>query len=138
MTSRVKAIIDRLERGEPASSTAMGLLPRSCPVDLPEDYLEFVSYSNGAAGTFLNGNHVILWPVERLVERNQAYEVENYAPGIFIFGSSGGGEAFGFDSRSSMAVMQVPFVGMQLSDVEYLAPSFTEFLIALSVEPTNG
>src|SRR5438552_7117818 len=85
----------------------------TCPVDLPKDYLEFVEYSNGAAGSFPNGNHIILWRIERLVERNRAYKVEDYAPGIFVFGSSGGGEAYGFDTRSSIAVIQIPFVGMQ-------------------------
>ena len=137
MTTRVKAIIDLLNKGERASATSIELLS-SCPVDLPKDYLEFMEYSNGAAGSFPNGNHVILWPVERLVERNKAYEVGDYAPGIFIFGSSGGGEAYGFDTRSSMAIIQVPFVGMQLSDVEYLAPSFTEFLITLAGEFIDG
>jgi len=137
VTTRVKAIIDLLNKGERASATSIELLS-SCPVDLPKDYLEFMEYSNGAAGSFPNGNHVILWPVERLVERNKAYEVGDYAPGIFIFGSSGGGEAYGFDTRSSMAIIQVPFVGMQLSDVEYLAPSFTEFLITLAGEFIDG
>ena len=110
----------------------------TCPVDLPKDYLEFVEYSNGAAGSFPNGNHIILWRIERLVERNRAYKVEDYAPGIFVFGSSGGGEAYGFDTRSSIAVIQIPFVGMQLSEVEYLVPSFTEFLTALAGAVPNG
>ena len=110
----------------------------TCPVDFPKDYLEFVEYSNGAAGSFPNGNHIILWRIERLVERNRAYEVEDYAPGIFVFGSSGGEKAYGFDTRSSMAVIQIPFVGMQLSEVEYLVPSFTEFLTALAGAVPNG
>jgi hypothetical protein len=100
--------------------------------------LEFVEYSNGAAGSFPNGNHIMLWRIERLLERNRSYEVEDYAPGIFVFGSSGGGEAYGFDTRSSMAVIQIPFVGMQLSEVEYLVPSFTEFLTALAGAVPNG
>ena len=137
MTARVRAIVDLLNKREPPSSTSIELL-NSYPIELPKDYCEFIQYSNGAAGTFPNGNHLILWPIERLVERNKAYEVAAYAPGIFIFGSSGGGEAYGFDERSSMTVIQVPFVGMQLSDVEVLAPSFTAFLISLAGESTNG
>jgi hypothetical protein len=132
MISTVKAIIDLLQKNEPATAAEMESFRNTCPVDLPKDYLEFAEYSNGAAGSFPNGNHIILWRIERLVERNRAYEVEDYAPGIFVFASSGGGEAYGFDTRSSMAVIQIPFVGMQLSEVEYLVPSFTEFLTALA------
>jgi len=138
MISTVKAIIDLLQKNEPATAAEMESFRNTCPVDLPKDYLEFVEYSNGAAGSFPNGNHIILWRIERLVERNRAYEVEDYAPGIFVFGSSGGGEAYGFDTRSSMAVIQIPFVGMQLSEVEYLVPSFTEFLTALAGAVPNG
>jgi hypothetical protein len=134
----VKAIIDLLQKNEPATAAEMESFRSTCPVDLPKDYLEFVEYSNGAAGSFPNGNHIILWRIERLVERNRAYEVEDYAPGIFVFGSSGGGEAYGFDTRSSIAVIPIPFVGMQLSEVEYLVPSFTEFLTALAGAVPNG
>ena len=56
--------------------------------------------------------------------------MEICAPGIFLFGSNGGGEAYGFDKRPSTSVVQVSFVGIDRSLVEYLAPSFTEFLIS--------
>jgi len=131
MNPEAKKILDQLRQNEPASAASIQLLLESCGIDLPDDYLEFLKLSNGAAGTLPNSYHLILWPAERLVERNRAYEVQEYAPGIFIFGSSGGGEAYGFDARSSMDVIQVPFVGMDLSDVEHLAPSFTQFLISL-------
>jgi hypothetical protein len=138
MNSTVKTVIDLLKKAEPAPAALLDLLRTACNLDLPEDYLEFLKYSNGAAGSLPNGNHVILWQIERLVERNRAYEVEEHAPGIFIFGSSGGGEAYGFDTRSSMQVIQVPFVGMDLNDVEALAPSFSRFLTDLAKERADG
>jgi hypothetical protein len=138
MEASVKTMVNLLKRNEPASATSLDSLVHSCRIQLPKDYLEFLGYSDGAAGTFPSGNHVILWRAERLVERNEAYEVEAYAPGIFIFGSSGGGEAYGFDTRSSMSVVQVPFVGMDLNEVEPVAPSFTEFLAALADPCDNG
>lgn len=138
MDPKLKTITNLLKRNEPAPATSIDLLLNSCPLRFPKDYLEFLAYSNGAAGTFPNGNHVILWRIDRLIERNKAYEVEDLAPGIFIFGSSGGGEAYGFDSRLSMGVIQIPFVGMELSAVEHLAPSFTEFMITLAGELTSA
>ena len=131
MDAKLKASVDMLKRNKPASTASINFLLNSRSLQFPKDYLEFLAYSDGAAGTFPNGNHVILWPIDRLIERNKAYVAEDLAPGIFIFGSSGGGEAYGFDSRKSMRVIQIPFVGMELSAVEYLASSFTEFMITL-------
>lgn len=55
-----------------------------------------------------------------------------YAPGLFLFGSDGGGEAFAFDLRSNPPpVVSVPFVGMDLSLVEFVAVDFGAFLEVL-------
>ena len=49
--------------------------------------------ANGGEG-FVGRAYLILWPIEKLRELNDAYQVEQYAPGFLIFGSDGGGEAF--------------------------------------------
>ena len=60
---------------------------------------------------------------------NKAYEVAEYAPGLLLFGSDGGGEAFAFDTRSATKpIVSVPFVGMELTVTRRLASNFTEFL----------
>src|SRR6266403_5730554 len=129
MDPAVKDIVGRMGRGAPASPESIELFLKSGGIKTPDDYLEFLRFSNGAVGTVGNDQHVILWPVETLLERNRAYQVVEYAPGIFLFGSNGGGEAYGFDTRSSMSIIQVPVVGMDLGEVEFLAPSFTDFLM---------
>jgi len=131
MDPTVKSIVGKLKYSGAASPESIEQFRRLSGINTPDDYIEFLQLSNGAVGTVGKDQHVILWPVESLLERNRAYEVSEYAPGIFIFGSNGGGEAYGFDTRSSMSVVQVPFVGMDLKEVEQLAPSFTDFLIAL-------
>lgn len=98
---------------------------------LPSDYLSFLRTSNGGEG-MLGQNYVIFWKVEELPEMNKAYQVEEYAPGLFLFGSDGGGEAFAFDTRlDSWQVVAVPFVGMDLQYATPLASSFTDFLKGL-------
>jgi hypothetical protein len=60
-----------------------------------------------------------------LLELNKDYQVDEYAPGLFFFGSNGGGEAFAFDLRTAARpVVAVPFVGMDLSLATVLAPEF--------------
>src|SRR5438876_10095853 len=82
-------------------------------VDLPRDYVEFLQRSDGGEGFIGPNAYVILWQLSELVELNNAYQVEEYAPGLLIFGSNGGGEAYAFDTlASAMPIVSVPFVGM--------------------------
>jgi hypothetical protein len=96
---------------------------------LPDDYIEFLAYCNGGEGFIGENSYVIFWTVEELPEMNEAYEVSKYAKELFLFGSDGGGEAYGFDTRSSPAtIVQVPFVGMDTSLAQYIADDFSSFL----------
>ena len=75
----------------------------------------------------------MLWSIEELVEFNKSYQVDEFAPGLLLIGSDGSGEAFAFDTRiNPWQMVQVPFVGMSLDDVEVLAPSFELFLDGLA------
>ena len=98
-------------------------------IRLPVDYTEFLSHANGGEGFIGPHAYAILWRVEELIELNKAYRVAEYAPGLFAFGSDGGGEAFAFDRRSdAMPVVSVPFVGMELSLARPVAVNFRSFL----------
>ena len=48
---------------------------------------------------------------------------------VFVFGSDGGGEAFGFDLRSdAKPIVAIPFVGMEESVITPVAEDFKTFL----------
>jgi hypothetical protein len=95
---------------------------------LPRGYRDFLQKNDGGEG-FISDNYVILWKAEELIKFNREYEVEKYAPGLFLFGSDGGGEGYGFDMREQDApVVMVPFIGMSLRYARRMASSFTDFL----------
>lgn len=95
---------------------------------LPSDYIQFLHNYDGGEG-FIGDNYLILWKVEELSVFNREYEVEQYAPGILLFGSDGGGEGYGFDTRdAAMPVVRIPFIGMELRYVRAVADSFIDFL----------
>lgn len=99
---------------------------------LPDDYTQSLRSHDGGEG-FIGGNYLILWKVEELGIFNREYEVEKYAPGLLLFASSGGGAAYGFDTRdSAMPVVRVEFIGMNLDEAERVASSFTDFLRLLA------
>lgn len=99
---------------------------------LPPDYVQFLREHDGGEG-FIGDNYLILWKAEELNPFNREYEVEQYAPGILLFGSDGGGEGYGFDTRdAAMPIVRVPFIGMDLSYATVVASSFTDLCIQLA------
>jgi hypothetical protein len=113
----------------PADASAVRQFEAEFHLRLAEDYVQFLEWVNGGEGFIGKNVYIILWRVEELLEMNTAYHVAEYAPGLFLFGSDGGGEAFAFDTRSDAnQIVSVPFVGMELSLARALAPNFGQFL----------
>jgi len=99
---------------------------------LPLDYKTFLGRSNGGEG-FVGQNYLILWASEELAQFNNEYEVQDYAPGLILFGSDGGGEGYAFDMRTTPApIVQVPFIGMDLKYARTMAANFDEFVTKLA------
>lgn len=95
---------------------------------LPVDYVQFLREHDGGEG-FVGVDYLIIWRVKDLVRFNREYEVEKYAPGLLLFGSDGGGLAYGFDTRDpAMPVISVSFIGMGLDGVEIISRTFSDFL----------
>jgi hypothetical protein len=115
----------------PADASAIRQFETDFGVALPEDYARFLSDMNGGEG-FIGDAYVILWSVETLIELNRSYQVADYAPGLLLIGSDGGGEAFAFDLRTDVkSIMSIPFVGTGLNAARPIAPTFEMFLRAL-------
>lgn len=104
-----------------ASEAVIEAAVRALGRRLPAEYVEYLRQANGGEG-FVGGRYVILWSIQDLAELNRAYEVETYAPGLLLFGSNGGGEAYAFSGGAT--VVRVPFVGMSLELVELVGPGF--------------
>jgi hypothetical protein len=116
------------EAKPPASAALVVRCQSSLRFKLPADYVQFLEQMNGGEG-FVGKNYLRAWPVEDLIQFNKEYHVDESAPGLFLFGSSGGGEAFAFDTRSaSPPIVAVPFIVLNLDDAIAIAPNFNSFL----------
>lgn len=95
---------------------------------LPEDYVRFLRMNDGGEG-FVGEHYLILWRAEELSQFNAEYEVAQDAPGLLLFGSTGGGEGYGFDTRDpSMPVVRVPFIGMDWRYAKPMASGLEDLL----------
>ena len=112
----------------PIAREAVRKLVLETKIGLPNEYVDFLEHFDGGEG-FIGKSYIIFWRLNDLLKFNIAYKVSDYAPGLFLFGSDGGGEAFGFDTRSaSKRVVSVPFVGMEWEAAREVAPNFSKFL----------
>ena len=124
----MRRFLDRLNRRPGATDAAISEIEKQLGAKLPVGYVEFLKLTNGGEG-FIGREYMILWGVEELVPMNQSYEVQKYVPGLLIFGSNGGGEAYGFDTRTPQwPIVQVPFVGMEWRYARSMDESFGAFL----------
>jgi hypothetical protein len=125
----MRPFLGNLDLREPATEHAILGFEKAVGKKLPGEYRDFLKISNGAEGFVGKVAYVILWGVHELPPMNKAYEVEDYAPGFLIFGSDGGGEAYGFDTRDhECTIVQIPFVGMAWELARPMAKSFIGFL----------
>jgi len=127
--SDMDGLLANLNWSVPATAAAVAECERQLGAKLPLEYVEFARTANGGEGFIGKNAYVILWGVQELVPMNQAYKVRKYAPGLLVFGSDGGGEAYGFDTRTSRwEIVQVPFVGMAWDLAEPMGTTFIAFL----------
>ncbi len=88
---------------------------------------------DGGEGFVGDGGYLVLWRLGELGPNNQAYGCAEFAPGLLLFGTDGGGEGYAFDLRDDPPTyVMVPLVGLSVDAAQNCATSFTEFLVYLS------
>jgi SMI1 / KNR4 family (SUKH-1) len=128
MEASDQELFARFTGNVPASPALVDRCQASVRFRLPGDYRQFLQRMNGGEG-FIGRHYLMLWRIEEVVKENTGTYYAEAAPGLSLFGSDGGGEAFAFDTRFSPAsIVIVPFIGMELSAAYCLAPTFNSFL----------
>jgi hypothetical protein len=94
----------------------------------PEAYALWLQDSEGFEAD-LGGCYLSLYAVGELVERNRAYEVAAFVPGLILIGTNGAGEGIGLDTRGQGApVVMVNLTSLRWEEAIYQAESFGQFL----------
>ncbi len=127
----MKHAFDHFNKRPPATPEQIAAFAAESRLTLPQDYTALLKQFNGGEGMIGPNTYLILFAVNELASLNKAYQVEDYVPGLLIFGSDGGGEAYAFNTRDAMRVVRLPFVGMDPSTVEILTDDFTSFIKSL-------
>ena len=114
-----------IKKHSPTSPKDIDIFLESINFQLPEGFIEFYKESNGGV---LSGKNVYvdLWPLSEMIDMNKGYEVDKYAPNFFVFGSDGGGTAYGIEKKTAF-IYDMQFIGMP-EDARFICKRFSEFL----------
>jgi hypothetical protein len=127
MDEKIKSYLKDFELNEPTTPTLIKEVEEQLNFIFPEDYFELLLHSNGGEGS-IGESYLVLWKVEELIELNEAYGAQEFTPGLLIIGSDGGDTAYCIDTKSDFKpFVHVPFIGMDLDEVERCGGSLQEF-----------
>jgi hypothetical protein len=94
--------------------------------NLPKGFIEFFKETNGA-DISTDEKYFFLWALTDMVQLNKEYNVEEFAPEFFIFGSDGGDTAFAIEKGTGY-IYEMPFIGMSKEEAVFKNKTFAEFI----------
>lgn len=98
--------------------------------DPPEDYLDFMSQTNGSEGPVGATAYLAIYDTEELLDCNaQTMTVE---PGLLFFATNRGGEGYAFELDSPFnRIVAVEFADLDRTRARHVATTFRGFLEAM-------
>jgi len=66
------------------------------------------------------------------VDHNEGYRAPEFVPGLILFGTDGGNEAYAFDATDpALPVVRVPFIPLDRTEAIRVSDTFVELLEAI-------
>jgi hypothetical protein len=136
MDSRMQQLVGQAKKEPGATEEAIQKLLAYAGVALPEDYLQFLRWSNGIEGPIGDHGYFALYSAEEILEANEGYGLPDSAPGFLLVGTDRGGTGFALDIRSknprAMEYVEMDFIFLDPDEIGTREPSLFDFLTHLS------
>ena len=136
----MKNIIKDLEKAgwnsnKGANLNDIGIAQKQLHIVFPEDYLEFLKWSNGGEG-YIGENYISFWKVEDLAALNAEYQIQKYLSEKFLgIGTDGGGICYGFCLEKEFAIFKCSLGDLDIKEITIVANSIKDlFCRALVAE----
>lgn len=110
---------------EPSDEASVKHFFNEIDFKLPLDFIDFYKENNGAEILIKNKYFITLWPLAKILQLNVEYQVKEYAPDYFIFGTNGGGMAYCIE-KTTGNIFEMPFIGMSNDKAIFKSKSLKE------------
>jgi len=101
---------------------------------LPADLRAFLEQHDGGRGK-VGKQPLVLWSAEQIATEAQSQEVSLSTPGLLLFGTDGGAEAYGYLARlRQRRYGRIPLIAAGVHEFEALADSFDESVEAIPLD----
>ena len=117
---------NKIKKNNPATREEIDSFLEQIDFMLPEGFIEFYTATNGAF-VYADITYIALWPINEMVQMNLNYQVEDFMPDFFIFGSNGGLESFAIEKKTGY-IYNVPFISSG-KDAIFVCKKFNELFI---------
>ena len=125
-----------LQINESALEEVLSYTEKTIGTRFPDEYRVLMRYTNGVEGPLPNGRYLALWRVEELIPFNEGYLGSEFAAGLFLFGSNGGGTGYAFDLRTTpITIVDFPLVSVSDSDINTNVNLLFQFILDLGTSP---
>jgi hypothetical protein len=132
----VEAVIAEAQAGwqhmpGPADPAALEGLTSGAPIPLPAEYLALLRLHDGGEGELgAEPGWFQLWPAADVLAANREFQLPEFLPGFFGFGSSCGGELLALDCRGQLPwpVVMVPFIPLDAAEALPVTADFGGFV----------
>ncbi len=115
-----------IDRNSAPNKNEIEVFLKQLNFQLPKEFIDFFKEANGA-DINTDEEYILLWAVTDMVNLNKEYNVEEYAPDFFIFGTDGGDTAFALE-KSTGDIYEMPFIGMSKEESVFRSKSFNQFI----------
>lgn len=122
----------------PASPAAQEMLAKTSGVELPDEYMAFLAFSNGGEGPLsVAPGYIVVDSAEDAISQKERKTFDEFFPGFFMFGGNGAGELLAFDLRGAKPwpVVMIDMTNIDLKEsVVRVTEDFSHLLSHIGVE----
>lgn len=140
MNEKLREILSHLECNPGASVEMLNELQSKLSLSLPDDYLQCLSFADGAEGFYGEG-YWALYNTHEVPSLSDSSGAQKYAPGLILIAGNGGGTAYGIDTRckipSEMEYVELDLIGLDWNDVFYRTKSLVDLFEHYKTDDPN-
>ena len=115
-----------IDKNDPPFADDVEVFLNNVGFSLPTSFMDFFKKTNGA-DIISSENYIILWALTDMIQLNKDYNVKEYAPEFFIFGSDGGDTAYAIE-KDTGDIYEIPFIGMSKEAAIFKSKTFIKFI----------